>query len=444
MSYDAGTSHKLLLLFFFLISTALLSFTVKNYVIYRLFVSFCLIFFALTFSELVFAVFTQSADFNNNSEATAKTLPYQAGSNEQPKNIYYFITDELGAENGLRQSNVDTTFIQELQKKLKGSGFTILESNLSSYNLTYLGLQSIFDMDYPVDEQSKRYNNAKRFYSSSLKEKNESLLERQLRALGYEKFIYFGNIYHNCNSLRKNIICGMNREKSFIKNILMDYTLNKFIETSLFKSIVGKLEILYTVKRTNTLGYVFEYLQSHKNNDRPQFLFAHVMMPHGPYWTKTCKKDERDQISGMSNKLTYVNLTKQMYSNSIKCLESQLIPVLKFILRQDPTAIIIVQGDHGSGFYYEIENAWKGNHQASKLALRERFSAFNAIKMPSSCQGNLPKSLGNANTIRLALACAAGIKPKLLEEKHFIAYSEWHQDFGKVYPLEQVVATISG
>ena len=428
-----GGSHKYVLLFFFLLSSALLSVTAKNNVVYRLFVNFCLIFFVLNFSKLAFAVFTKPDKLDINSQATANQLPYQAHSSQQLKNIYYFVTDELGTEKGLRQANVDTTFIHELKKELTESGFTVLEKNLSSYNLTYLSIQSIFNMDYPVDEQSSRYNSTNIFYSNSLKQHTESLLEKQLKTLGYEKFVYFGNEFHNCNALRKNIICGSGVEKSFIKNVLTDYTLNMFIETSLFKSIVGRLAMLYGVGRLDTLDYVSEYLRLHKKNVRPQFLFAHVIMPHSPFRTQTCERDERYQTTGVVNKLLYFNLTKKMYSNSIKCLTKQLLPILKFISKQDPDAIIIVQGDHGSGFYYEAENAWNSDNQASKIALNERFSGFNAIKMPSSCVVNLPVSLGNVNTIRLALACAAGIKPKLLEEKHFIAHFETHHDFGKVY-----------
>ena len=418
-----GESHRYLLAFFFFFSSILLAFIAKNNVVYRLFVNFCLFFFVLTFSKLFFVVFTKPTDLYPNVQVTAKTVPYQRHSSKQLKNIYYFVTDALGSEKGLRQANVHTTFIQELEEKLKGRGFTILENNLSSYNLTYLGLQSIFDMDYPVDEQSNRYNNTSKFYSNSLKEKNESLLERQLRVLGYKKFVYFGNSFHNCSALRKNIVCGMNNEKSFIKNISMDYTFNTFIETSLLNSIRGRFGLLQST--INTLDYVFKYLRLQNKNASPQFLFAHVMIPHPPYRTQTCEIDEHYTV----------DLEPQMYVNSIKCLENQLLPILAFIEKKDPDAIIIVQGDHGSEFIYAAENAWNGNHQASKMALKERFSAFNAIKMPSSCLVNLPKSLGNVNTIRLALACAAGIKPKLLEEKHFIANFETHQDFGKVYPL---------
>ncbi|OGT39479.1 MAG: hypothetical protein A3F12_02935 [Gammaproteobacteria bacterium RIFCSPHIGHO2_12_FULL_38_14] len=431
MMIYTGESHRYVLFFFIFIFSVLVGFTAKNNIVYRLFLNFCLIFFVLTFSKLVFAFFTNPAKFNHPEPAIAK-LPYQTHS-PQPKykNIYYFITDELGSQKGLQQAGIDTTYLLEFKNALKGVGFTILENNLSSYNVTYLSIQSIFDMGYPVDEKSSGYKNISTFYSNSLRQNNESLLEKQLKAFGYQKLIYFGNEFHNCNALRKNIICGMGVKKSFINNFLMDYTFNTFIEMSLFKSILERLGLLYG--QINTLDYVSEYIQLHKKNIRPQFLFVHIIMPHPPYRTQSCERDNRYQITGLINKDLYFKLTKHMYSNSIKCLENQLIPVLESIMKQDPDAIIIVQGDHGSGFPYSVEQA---KNQVSKNALNEMFSAFNAIKMPSACYNHLPASLGNVNTIRLALACAAGVNPKLLEEKHFIAYYETQHGFGKVSPYK--------
>ena len=75
------------------------------------------------------------------------------------------------------------------------------------------------------------------------------------------------------------------------------------------------------------------------------------------------------------------------------------------ILEADPTAVIIVQSDHGSEFltpWYEPFEAW------SDEALAERYSVLDAMRLPESCDGIVDDDEALVNTYRAGVRLPVG------------------------------------
>ena len=90
------------------------------------------------------------------------------------------------------------------------------------------------------------------------------------------------------------------------------------------------------------------------------------------------------------------------YFQSVKCVLNDLTVLLDIINEQDPSAIVVVQGDHGTSLNYD----WKVDPLLiERSAIQDRFSIFNAIKIPQHCEQPKSLELGNVETIQLVMAC---------------------------------------
>ena len=97
---------------------------------------------------------------------------------------------------------------------------------------------------------------------------------------------------------------------------------------------------------------------------------------------------------------------------------------MKKINDLDPSAIIIIQADHGS------RDLGLKLTETEKYQLRGKI--FNAIKSPEICfeKYGLPKT--NVNTMRFALNCAYGFKLQFRENIHYLSYGEESSEYGLV------------
>ena len=73
----------------------------------------------------------------------------------------------------------------------------------------------------------------------------------------------------------------------------------------------------------------------------------------------------------------------------------------------DPMAIVVIQCDPGPAITYNFD---KDLEKITDKELEERFSIFNAVKLPEGCILPSVKNLGNVETIQLIINCISGTK----------------------------------
>lgn len=102
-----------------------------------------------------------------------------------------------------------------------------------------------------------------------------------------------------------------------------------------------------------------------------------MVPPHPPYvFNESCKTggsgSDDFQASNWENRHAYIR--------SYRCVVDILGPALDRIIARDPSATIIVSGDHGPGF---LGGGNRNGAALTKDALDERASVFLAIRGPA-------------------------------------------------------------
>ena len=127
------------------------------------------------------------------------------------------------------------------------------------------------------------------------------------------------------------------------------------------------------------------------------------------------------------------------YSFSISCALDKALYSINKIIEIDPSAIIVIQGDHGTSLNYD----WMSNPLImSKSNLKERFSIYNSIRLPKRCSQINNGSLGNVETVNLVFDCISNnVKSNLsFKNRSFAAvYEDNREYFGKVYDVSEIL-----
>ena len=124
-----------------------------------------------------------------------------------------------------------------------------------------------------------------------------------------------------------------------------------------------------------------------------------------------------------------VNTVKGLlpHLKSTECAQRSIIQLAGFLEKNDPEAIVIFQADHGAGFSTTWDaplSTWTEN------VIDERLSIINFLRVPKICKPFLSDSLGNVNSVRIALACGINQNPTLLNNTQYLGVYEGHQDYG--------------
>jgi hypothetical protein len=354
----------------------------------------------------------------------------QSVSSAVGENVYYIILDGLiSYEYFLEMSNDEDIAFQGFNKTLQDYDFKVFQDSLSSYNMTYLTLGSILEMNYYDSDLT--YNNRDNFFPKMLYKHEPPKLLKELNNIGYE-FIYSGNFWAQCkNSL--NFSCG-NRivdynKFNFFKKVLY-YTNNAGIQTFTSKSLLGFVIRTLLSKFGSSFNddgldnFLMSGIEFIKPNTK-KFYFIHNESPHPPYPEDNCQIDHTKSSTGWGD--------IKAYSYSISCALNKTLFSINKILEIDPSAIIVIQGDHGTAFEYD----WDEDPLVlDKAGLKERFSIYNSVKIPKRCNPINLKSIGNVETINIVFDCIANKNNTVVPNKSFAGVYENNKNYyGKLYDV---------
>jgi hypothetical protein len=125
----------------------------------------------------------------------------------------------------------------------------------------------------------------------------------------------------------------------------------------------------------------------------PQFVYAHFMMPHGPYYFDSLgNKNPFEKISGYAmwdDKLLFVSYLKYINNRIFKMVDT--------IITHNPTAIVIVMGDHG----FRSFNS-KQPYQPY------RYDNLCAVRFPDNKHVEIKSKWSNVNLFRYIFNCQFG------------------------------------
>jgi hypothetical protein len=363
---------------------------------------------------------------------------------KETQNIYYIILDEQSSFDGLKKLyGFDDLGFGELEKEFSELNFHHIKAARSSYNVTYLTLGSIFDMEYSATERTNKYTNRNVMFPSMMGKHNN--LTKLLGENGFS-FNWTGNDWGPCRA-REWIECkGTTSPHLYTQQVFYEFipALSDFehIKEKIKNRVIEKLNessiSLNNKPKTRQIRQFldeFEYQPSKRS-----FYFIHEHAPHSPYrYNADCTKRKKTSDTGGISK---AEIDHSNYLKTSFCALRSALDAAKEIASVDPNAIIVIQGDHGANLELgegSTDALWKMRLKDVGLEnemVALRMGIVNLIRVPEYCNKFINSDLDNVQSLRLAVSCGFGLEPILGKARSFWAVYEANPDFGSVVELD--------
>ncbi|MCH7937536.1 MAG: hypothetical protein IH994_10685 [Proteobacteria bacterium] len=332
--------------------------------------------------------------------STADGKPHAGGL----PNVYFIIFDAYGRGDMLRKYlNYDNgAFLNALEKR----GFVVLEKSRSNYPVSFLSIAATLNMG-PLFDAGKGALDGYVRYQTLLAGHNPAI--RMFRSLGYsyvhappggwggtrcqgveDVCIWAGKEWINETNLA---ILAMTPLEIVIRKI---WPQSIVFSRSLFPDVVRRLG--------DIRGAI----------EKPMFVFAHILVPHDRIYGENCKPVYTEPFFE-----EFIRPHEDTaYVNTVKCLNRQILENLDIILRADPDALVVLQGDHG---FILTPMLSQPLDQWDAPGIEMRYGILNVLRVPGRCRESLYPSMTAFNTFRFIEGCLKGIAPKYIADRSFRA-----------------------
>jgi hypothetical protein len=325
--------------------------------------------------------------------------------NAKPKrlpSIYYIILDGYSAGSILKDNygydNVQFT------SYLKNKGFYVAEKSCSNYPSTALSLSSSLNLDYlgAIFNLNGRKNGD---IAEDIKwsiEYNE--FAAYLSRRGY-KIVKLGSWWSPT---------ATEKGKTLASYVATEFNI-AFLRTTLMLPIVDRM--MTPLLRRETIS-IFDRLADLPRSDGPHFVFAHIICPHPPYVFGA-----NGEEVGLSENVAMRLNPEMFYLNQVKYVNKRVELLINTLLKDSNSPpIIILQGDHGSGFFFHPMPDRNMNdiaEQDAKSILKAQFEILNAYYLPDGGEKYLYDGISPVNTFRVIINAYFGGHLELLPDLNY-------------------------
>jgi hypothetical protein len=337
-------------------------------------------------------------------------------------NVYYLTLDGYPRADSLREFfNFDNSdFIEFLQQ----NDFLVSDKSYANYMATYLSVAAALEQRFVISESDTNFWDKILWFKDVLNGNN--LVFHKLHDLGY--FIAKLDFFDECTRAPYVDYChGNDRQQMRIDLRLTELEFALLRLTPLYDLITTRYATFINqhtpVKNIDNVIEMVKYL----NAGTPKFFFSHVLFPHPPYrFNADCSP---------SNELDAARLgdtprSRNLFLNQTKCANIKTKEFINFVVKNDPSAIVLLNSDHGSPFvdWSLPYDKWPSS------AVRERFGILNAMRLPSKCKSRYYDDISPVNFFELLFACIEGRDPRFLEDRIYIStFDKAHRQYGQVW-----------
>lgn len=333
-------------------------------------------------------------------------------------NIYSIFLDAYSRSDQLSILGFDNSM---LENELTKQGFYIAKNSKTNFIRTDLSMFTFWNMDYPKITNNKPDINKLLVQSTALG-KNKSI--SIFKELGYQ-YVRMGpnqSRLQDCSGYEDLCLFQINsvdgRAGGMSNNIITQiFRMTPFylVWDKYFSASKRNLFLKGTLRdAANALRARASELLA------PYFISIHVWQPHAPYiFQRDCTPHAEQIPYFRSWDRNGVNKDRNIdyYLQATECANTQLIELIRQITSSDPSAIILIQSDHGHAFSMDLDLAPSKWTEQAKIA---RSSIFWAVKAPKSCQSHLYPEISSVNSLRFIFGCIANDDPVFLEDITFI------------------------
>src|SRR3989338_356685 len=314
-------------------------------------------------------------------------------------NVYFLIFDGYTSHRVLKKyyNWDDSSLVDALIER----GFSVNKNSRSNYCFTGGSIGATLSMRYIHEDQG--FNDAynKDTYIGQFYNQNE-VMER-FKSEGYDVLSSKGNHRRLNENLRKSLVSD-----DFIQLI---------IHISMLRTIEN--ELLTDNLRQDILS-MLEGLKHFEKPKKPTFLYLHFEIPHEPFVFNSDgsrPKYFESAFGKFDDKLKFIQ--------QVKFAGTQVVEIVDVLRQRDPTAVIIVQSDHGYGgrlddIYLDRNSlaAKSNDHKKPPIEyLDQRFGILSAIYLPSGII--MPEKITPVNLFRYLFNGIFEAKLEILPNRAF-------------------------
>lgn len=304
-------------------------------------------------------------------------------SKKQYPDVYVLQMDEYAGlqTTGSAYGFNNSRFVSELVAK----GFQVVPFSNSNYNGTPFSVLSLLNMGYVKDMDRNEVASAIAYSKSTDAIRRNYLMK-----------FFSNNGYKIANHSFFEVEQTQSLDYLFLpvkKRLMLDKTLGSVLLNDLLCSVkFNSFHYLindYPARIDNynqeVIRRVFETV---KADIGPVFMYAHLMMPHGPFL-----RDSSGMIRNIGEAYSESNKGQNIeaYFQYLKYCNKVILKMIDSVQLRNPEAIIVVTSDHG------LRNAKVGNRKLSE------FNNFLAVYSPGEGVSKVPDSVCTVNVFRLLL-----------------------------------------
>ncbi len=316
---------------------------------------------------------------------TAYSVPdgFTACKNCPNPDIYFILADEYAGNTELKDlfQFDNKVFLDQLASR----NFHTIRESQSNYNYTPFSVASILNMDY-LDLKGKDRTKPDLAYCYEAIRDNkllQFLKSHTYTFYNYSVFDFEGQPAQTSATflpVKTRLITAQTFLSRFDKEIRFNFVHR-------WKSKKNQEILTYANKHNNENIYDLTWKLAEKKTSSPKFVYAHLMMPHYPYYFDKTGKEypfEKLQEDNQVNKADYIEYLQ--YSNK-KLLEL----VDHILLTSSLPPIIVLMGDHGF------------RHFRQPVGPKYYFLNLSTIHLPSKNYSGFNDSLTAVNLFRTIL-----------------------------------------
>jgi len=269
----------------------------------------------------------------------AGVIKFDAAAVTQKPDVYFLLFDGYPGPASLKDSFGFSN--ESLQRYFDAHAFKALPV-FANYDLTYFSMASMFNMQYVKNDFDNLHLTQRDFQKRGV-EINQAAIFPIFKSMGYQ--------VNNFSIFEVDDQPAVSDKNSFLlahSILLTDKIFHKRLQRDLGDRL-GKVipfwknEDFYQHDIDNKLAENLLLRSVIQKNKDPQFVYAHFMMPHGPYYVDSLgNKNPFEKI------LDYTRWQdKALFISYLKYVNTRIINMVDSIISHRPGAIVLVMGDHG-------------------------------------------------------------------------------------------------
>jgi hypothetical protein len=291
----------------------------------------------------------------------------------QRPNVYHFLFDGMGRQEVIRgKLGVD---VGDATAAFRSLGFVVPEGVRAQYPTTWQSINSFMNLGV-TDGRIEQPDIA------------SSSVVRGFRSNSYS-FVRYGEVFRFSACTGQEDKCLSSKTPG----------LSEFSVTMLKRTPIFTLGRRLVLSRTSS-RHLTQNLKgiAAARITRPSYIFTYMVPPHPPFiFSSSCVADQKD----FNDFRAWRRASAPRYAIAYRCVVAAASAAIAQIISKDPSAIIIVSGDHGTMFGQVGQ--WRDGWTPG--VLEERLPVFLAVRAPAACSDLLLRIRRLADTYPAVFSC---------------------------------------